>query len=230
MRSLLLIILVSAGAFPVFAQQTSVDVDTFEKRMNGEPGQVLDVRTAEEFKTGHLKNAFQANWNNREEFTTRIAHLDKQKPVYIYCLAGSRSADAAKWLRSNGFEHVVEMNGGINAWKQANKPVTGESNKPELGVEEFRKQVEANTLVLVDVGAAWCPPCKKMEPVIQAFLQEHDEVKLVMVDGGKDRTIMKRLGANVLPTLILYKDGREQWRKEGITSREELDRALSALR
>ncbi|MFN5023498.1 MAG: rhodanese-like domain-containing protein, partial [Chitinophagaceae bacterium] len=58
-----------------------------------QPGvQVLDVRTTGEFQSGHIQNAFQANWNDSKEFQERIQHLDKTKTVYVYCQAGARSA------------------------------------------------------------------------------------------------------------------------------------------
>jgi rhodanese-related sulfurtransferase len=93
---------------------------------------VLDVRKATEFKNGHLKNALQADWTNKQQFFERIKYVDKDRPVYIYCLAGGRSAAAAAWMRENGFTKVVELSGGINAWKNAGKPVEGNTNVKQM--------------------------------------------------------------------------------------------------
>jgi rhodanese-related sulfurtransferase len=51
----------------------------------------LDVRTAAEYQSGYLKNALLANWNDETEFKERIIALNKNKPVYTYCLSGARS-------------------------------------------------------------------------------------------------------------------------------------------
>src|SRR4051794_22515710 len=78
--------------------------------------QLLDVRTPGEYKSGHLKNALLADWKDEQEFTRRIAFIDKNKPVYVYCLGGGRSAGAAEKMRALGYSKVYELKGGINAW------------------------------------------------------------------------------------------------------------------
>ncbi|UYQ93581.1 rhodanese-like domain-containing protein [Chitinophaga horti] len=205
----------------------TVDVTTFEKGMKGEEVQLLDVRTAKEFNTGHLQGALQADFNKKPEFQDRVQYLDKSRPVYVYCLAGIRSAGAATWLRENGFKQVIEMDGGINAWKQAGKPLDGANPAPQMTTAEFIRAT-ANGTVLVDVGASWCPPCRKMEPII-AELQASNSVNfsLVKVDGGNDTDVMKSITATTLPTFIIYKNGRETWRKAGPVMLGELKAALA---
>ena len=73
-----------------------VTADDFEKGINGKNAQVLDVRTAAEYNSGHIKNALQSDWTNPGEFNERIQYVDKDKPVYVYCLVGGRSATAAR--------------------------------------------------------------------------------------------------------------------------------------
>ncbi|MBC9930695.1 rhodanese-like domain-containing protein [Chitinophaga qingshengii] len=192
-----------------------------------QPGvQVFDVRTAEEYNTGHLPNALQADYTNKTEFNDRVKYLDKQKPVYIYCLSGGRSSKAAQWMRENGFSKVIELENGVNAWKQAGLPLEGvNEKKPQLTMDAYNKGT-AKGWVLTDVGAAWCPPCKQLEPVLTQFLKQHQQVKLMKVDGGNDTDVMKTIGAKGLPTLILYKDGKEVWRKQGVATAEELAAAV----
>jgi len=205
------------------ARAQEVDVSAFEKGIQQPAVQLFDVRTAEEFNSGHLAGALQADYTDKEEFAHRVQYLDKQKPVYIYCLSGGRSAAAAKWMRENGFSKVVEMAGGIRAWKQAGKPLEGSAKATEqLSVADYRQAVQKG-LVLVDVGATWCPPCRKMEPVLQQFLQAHPQVRLVKVDGGNDQLVMQSIQAHTLPTFIFYKDGRETGRKEGVATLQELE-------
>ncbi|SEW30958.1 rhodanese-like domain-containing protein [Chitinophaga arvensicola] len=224
-RFLLAVLLLCSG-IAAMAQQ-KVDAGEFDKDIKQKDAQVFDVRTTGEFNTGHLPNALQADYTKKEEFKDRVQYLDKHRTVYIYCLSGGRSTAAAKWMRENGFNDVVELEGGINAWKQAGKPLDGEASKqPELSVADYNKAVKVKGYVLTDVGATWCPPCKQMEPVLVQFFQKHSQVKKVMVDGGKDEQVMKSVNATKLPTFIVYKDGKEIARKEGVMELKELEKLV----
>ncbi|WP_177222869.1 rhodanese-like domain-containing protein [Chitinophaga sp. YR627] len=197
----------------VKAQQVNATV--FKDSIQNGHVQIFDVRTAGEYNTGHLSNALQADYTKKEEFTDRVKYLDKDQTVYIYCLSGGRSAKAASWMRDNGFKKVIELEGGINAWKQAGQPVEGATEVKQMAVDAFRSDI-AKGEVLVDVGAEWCPPCRKMAPVLESYLSEHKTVRLLKVDGGRDQEVMQSIKATSLPTFILYKDGREVWRKQGV--------------
>jgi rhodanese-related sulfurtransferase len=130
------------------------------------PGvQVLDVRTANEFNGGHISHALQANWIDKTEFTDRTQHLDKNQPIYIYCQAGGRSASAQTYLIEKGFK-VINLEGGMSNWKMNGLPVDGAGNVPQMRTTDFEKVIATNKIVLVDIGADWCPPCRKMLPVL----------------------------------------------------------------
>jgi rhodanese-related sulfurtransferase len=219
-RAALLVLALLLAQTSGFAQ--AVDIDVFEEGIQQPNIQIFDVRTAAEFQTGHLHDALQADFTKKEEFNERIKYLNKEKPVYVYCLSGGRSAAAATWMRENGFKGVVEMKGGINAWKKAGKVLDGATAGPQMTMNAFDQAIKAGKLVLVDVGAEWCPPCRKMEPVLQQFLESHKEVQLVKVDGGNDMDVMKAINATTLPTFIFYKNGKEIWRKTGIVDFAEL--------
>ena len=105
-------------------QANAINPDAFLKAMSAGKIQVLDVRTADEYKSGHINNALQANWLDKNEFNDRTSHLDKNKTVYIYCLSGGRSGAAAEVLRTKGY-NVINLEGGINAWKRESKPLVG---------------------------------------------------------------------------------------------------------
>lgn len=98
-------------------------VTEFEKQIATETAQVLDVRTPDEYKTGVIKNAVLADWNNGEQFVSKAGTLDKTRPVYLYCRSGGRSSKAAEWLTSNGFKEVYNLEGGILAWKKNGREV-----------------------------------------------------------------------------------------------------------
>ena len=78
--------------------------------------QLVDVRTPEEFGVSHLKDA-QNICVTEGDFKAKVASLDKDKPVYLYCKKGGRSARAAKILQELGFKEVYDLQGGITAWE-----------------------------------------------------------------------------------------------------------------
>ncbi len=204
------------------AQQVNISVPEFEKAIAQNGVQVLDVRTAGEYQSGHLKDAFLADWNNETEFRERIKSLDKNKPVYTYCLSGARSGAAAKWMNQNGFT-AYNLKGGIVAWKNADKPVEQVTLAKQITMPEYLAQIPADKTVLVDFGAVWCPPCKKMSPVLDSLVRTHGALfVLVKIDGGEQTEISKLLNVQVFPTFIIYKSGKEIWRKEGLVEPGEL--------
>ncbi|MPR34512.1 rhodanese-like domain-containing protein [Salmonirosea aquatica] len=92
--------------------QTPLSVEAFDQKLAGAPqGQLLDVRTPAEYVQGHLPRS--SNFDFRDPvFVQKIATLDKDKPVFVYCLSGGRSGQAAKLLAQNGFKEVYDMQGG----------------------------------------------------------------------------------------------------------------------
>ncbi len=206
---------------------TTLPATAFQAEVQKQGAQVLDVRTAGEFQGGHIKNALQANWNDAQEFENRTQHLDKNATVYVYCQAGGRSAAAQAFLIEKGYK-VVNLEGGMSNWKMNNLPVEGSNNQAQMRVEDFDKVIASNKLVLVDIGATWCPPCRKMLPTIdQVKKQFSDKLYFLAVDGGVDLDVMKHLKFETLPTFIIYKNGKEVWRKTGIVDAAEFNKVLA---
>lgn len=99
----------------------NLNPDAFAARLDDVGAQLLDVRTAGEFSGGHLANARNLDWTNGQLEAT-VPELDKSKPVLLYCASGRRSAAAGAYLREQGFTDVVDLSGGIGAWREAGKP------------------------------------------------------------------------------------------------------------
>ncbi|MBP7990322.1 MAG: hypothetical protein KAY88_01470 [Sediminibacterium sp.] len=228
MKNRFLVAIASLFFVACHSNAQNIDANVFEQKLNAGGAQVLDVRTAGEFIGGHLKNVLQADWTDREQFVERTKHLDKNKTLLIYCASGIRSAQAAAFLKQEGFREVINLQGGIAAWNAAGKPVVRQEGVAELSSTTFNATVANNQIVLVDVGAEWCPPCKKMEPVLETLSKEFQgKFTLLKVDGGRDLTVMKEIGASVLPTFMVYKNGKLSWKKEGIVTLQELKDALN---
>jgi hydroxyacylglutathione hydrolase len=94
-----------------------------KQRLERTPGiVVLDVRTPEEYATGHLANSVLLPVNQVEAQAATVLK-DRNAPVLIYCHSGSRSDRAAKVLKSQGYTNVMSVVGGIVAWSAAGYPV-----------------------------------------------------------------------------------------------------------
>ncbi|OMH40297.1 rhodanese-like domain-containing protein [Desulfurobacterium indicum] len=86
---------------------------------------VIDVRTPEEFATGHIKNAKNIDFMSRD-FFKKIEKLDKNRP-YIICSTDGRTGKvAAKVMESEGFKKLYNMDGGIIGWAEKNYPIVKE--------------------------------------------------------------------------------------------------------
>ncbi len=210
----------------VAAQQTDLPVPEFEKAISEKDIQLLDVRTAGEFQTGHINNAMQADWLDSAQFQERVKALDKSKPVYTYCLSGGRSGQAMNWLRQNGYT-AYNLAGGMKAWNNAGMPVAAMQAVKQMTMDEYVAQIPNDKTVLVDFSADWCPPCIKMAPVLDSLQASQDNnFALVKIDGGAQAVLGKQLNVNAFPTFIIYMQGMEVWRKEGMTEMKEFTQHL----
>lgn len=85
--------------------------------------QLIDVRQPREFASGHLENAVNMNLY-AGDFEKQLMTLDKNKEVYLYCLSGIRSANAARKLKKMGFVKVYDLQGGLSNWNNQQYPIT----------------------------------------------------------------------------------------------------------
>jgi len=105
----------AAGSEPTEAVVSLIAPDALDAINDGI--QLVDVRTPEEFASGHLENAVNINFY-ADDFKDRINEMDKEKEVYLYCRSGGRSAKAAKELEAMGFKKVYDLEGGILKWQK----------------------------------------------------------------------------------------------------------------
>ena len=84
--------------------------------------QLVDVRTPEEFKSGHIENALLIDYFS-EDFESRLENLNKSEPIAVYCAVGQRSLKVYELLQEKGFKEVYHMEGGVNQWIADGNPV-----------------------------------------------------------------------------------------------------------
>jgi rhodanese-related sulfurtransferase len=84
---------------------------------------VLDLRTAADFKTGHIKGSRNVPLKEVSKELEKLSSY-KDKPILVYCNSGSTATSAIRSLKNAGFEKINNLEGGIIAWKEANLPLS----------------------------------------------------------------------------------------------------------
>lgn len=98
-----------------------VNKEVFKEIINLNKVQLVDVRTPEEFLTGHIENAKNINFNDSNFKNAIYSSLNKNKPVALYCRSGRRSASALTILKEMGFTTIYDLEGGFLNWQSTPK-------------------------------------------------------------------------------------------------------------
>ncbi len=117
-----------------------IDQESLLQRMaTSDPDLVfLDVRTAEEYSSGHIAGAINIAYDLLPE---RGAELEaaKDKDIVLYCRSGRRTAIAADTLRAQGFKRLWHLDGDMLAWEAAKRPVVKGAADPGAPERETAK-------------------------------------------------------------------------------------------
>ncbi len=201
----------------------SVSAVEFSKKITELPNApLIDVRTPGEFSQGHLKNAINYDISS-SEFEKQISSLDKVKPVLVYCLSGSRSTYAVRYMKSNGFKEVYELYGGMMKWRAASLPETTDRTVASTGInkQQFDNLLVTDKLVLIDYYADWCAPCKKMKPYLDEISKDMaDKVVVIRINADESRELCKELKIDAIPVLQIYKNKTLIWANTGFIEKE----------
>lgn len=137
MKKMIACFLATIGLNVACAQASYEDADVkgFAALTKSPDVVVLDVRTADEFKEGHIEGALNID-QAQSDFIQKVKEalpIDKKmvstnRQIAVYCRSGRRSANAAGRLASEGYK-VVNLKGGILAWKEAGMPVTTDTHE-----------------------------------------------------------------------------------------------------
>ena len=92
-----------------------VNAEMFQKKLENDSIQIIDVRTPDEFNGGTLEGAMNIDYY-AANFKEEISKLDKDKTTLIFCHSGGRSGKASKILGDLGFIEVYDLKGGYSGW------------------------------------------------------------------------------------------------------------------
>ena len=221
--------------FTVFAQ--NLPVESFEKKLLETPNAfLLDVRTSGEFGGGHLPKATNIEFRS-PDFANKIKGLPKDKPVFVYCLSGGRSAQAAEILRNEGFQ-VTELQGGYLKWTTKLKPLEGVPNVKHDDAWDliaFGKLIQGENAVVVDFYAKWCAPCLKMMPTVDKLSNDYKgKVTVLKVEADGNQAVLQKYAIDEIPSFLVFQKGKLLQKTSGFREEAQLkelfDQSIGTIR
>lgn len=113
-----------AASSPLFQTVSPEEAKAIiEKNQGNTNFVILDVRTPQEFQSGHIKGAINIDFY-APDFPQKLDKLDKGKVYVVYCRSGNRSAKTVALMKTQGFQTVYEIRGGVKAWQARGLPLT----------------------------------------------------------------------------------------------------------
>ena len=95
-------------------------------------------------------------------------------------------------------------------------------------MSKFVELINGKEPVLVDFYADWCGPCKVQSPILEEVKSDlGGNVRIVKVDIDKNPQAARKFGVQSIPTLILFKEGKQRWRQSGVVAKHALVQILN---
>ena len=166
MKKILTCLLATLGLSTACGQQNfeNTDVKGFAELIDKPTTLLLDVRSAEEFASGHLEGAINIDQSQSDFVEKAKATLPADKTIAIYCRSGRRSANAANRLAAAGYR-CVNLKGGILAWQKAKQPVTTSNYEVDMFTTKSGKTVRFHALVHASIRMEYNGQEFEIDPV-----------------------------------------------------------------
>jgi len=230
-RSIIIGLLALAGTAANAQNKQTLSIEQFnaELKQAGSNAQILDARSNEEFLQNHIKGAVNADQKSTT-YQQLLDGLDKNKPTFVYSIANGRSSVLARQLRDNGFKAVYELPGGLANWVGSGYPIVSNTKKGvSLSLAQYQELAGSADLVLIDFGSKYCGACKKLVPVLDSLKNKTGfSAKVISIEQYDNTALVKQLKINVLPTLVLYRNKKEVWKKSGFSTTTQIEQVVNS--
>ncbi|MEQ8218754.1 MAG: thioredoxin [Arenibacter sp.] len=93
--------------------------------------------------------------------------------------------------------------------------------------DSFNNIINSETPVLVDFHADWCGPCKMLAPILKQVKEEMgNALKIVKIDVDKNQNLASTYQVRGVPTMLLFKNGKQVWRQSGVLQKNDIVRVV----
>ena len=92
----------------------------------------------------------------------------------------------------------------------------------ELTFKEFSQKIGEEKPMIIEYGALWCSPCRALEPVLEELSKETTKAKFYKIDVDKEPELTRKFDIMSVPTIIIFKKGKEILRINGFPGKEKL--------
>lgn len=90
-------------------------------------------------------------------------------------------------------------------------------------MSSFQNLIQSEIPVLVDFSAEWCGPCKALAPILKQVAKATEgKARIIKIDIDKNQEIANQLSVRSVPTMIVYKNGKQLWRESGVIQAKQL--------
>ena len=96
--------------------------------------------------------------------------------------------------------------------------------------EEFENLIKQEKIVVVDFFAVWCGPCQMLTPVLEDLTNELTEIDVLKIDIDEEQELAISMGIEVVPTVMVFKNGEKRKVLEGLRSKSEFIEEIEKLK
>jgi thioredoxin 1 len=97
-------------------------------------------------------------------------------------------------------------------------------------MSSFSEIINQDKPVLIDFHADWCGPCKMMAPILKQIKDKlGDKVSIIKIDVDKNQQLAAKYQVRGVPTLMLFKNGKQVWRQSGVLQKDEIVKTINTF-
>ena len=95
----------------------------------------------------------------------------------------------------------------------------------------FQDLITSSTPTVIDFFATWCGPCRMVTPILEDLKSELGEnVRVYKIDVDQNPNLAAQYNVRSIPTIMIFKDGKMQWRESGVQSKATLKSAIASIK